>query len=59
MNIRFYNARILPMETADGTVLTGELWVKDDRITLVVDPTGREKHVSSFGADGVELMLIR
>ena len=42
MNIRFYNARILPMETADGTVKTGELWVKDDRIALVGDPTGRE-----------------
>lgn len=42
MNIRFYNARILPMETADGTVLSGELWVQGDRIALVGDPNGRE-----------------
>ncbi len=42
MNIRFYNARILPMETADGTVLEGELWVQGDRIALVGDPNGRE-----------------
>ena len=42
MNIRFYNARILPMETADGTVKRGELWVKDDRIALLGDPKGRE-----------------
>ncbi len=41
MNIRFYNARILPMETADGTVLSGELWVQGDRIALVGDPKGR------------------
>ena len=40
MNTRFYNARILPMETADGTVLEGELWVEDDRIALVGDPGG-------------------
>ena len=42
MLIRFYNARILPMETADGTVIEGELWVKDGRIALVGDPNGRE-----------------
>ena len=42
MNIRFYNARILPMETADGTVMKGELWTHDDRITLVGDPDGHE-----------------
>ncbi len=42
MNIRFYNARILPMETADGTVIEGELWVRDGRIALVGDPDGRE-----------------
>lgn len=30
MNIRFYNARILTMKNAD--VLTGELWVQNDRI---------------------------
>ena len=42
MNTRFYNARILPMETADGTVKRGELWVKDDRIALLGDPKGRE-----------------
>lgn len=42
MNIRFYNARILPMETADGTVKRGELWVKGDRIALLGDPKGRE-----------------
>ncbi len=41
MNIRFYNARILPMEKADGTVLSGELWVEGDRIALVGDPKGR------------------
>ncbi len=42
MNIRFYNARILPMEKADGTVLSGELWVEGDRIALVGDPKGRD-----------------
>ena len=42
MNIRFYNARILPMETADETVLFGELWVRDGRIAFVGDPQGRE-----------------
>ncbi len=42
MNIRFYNARILPMEQADGTVLSGELWVQGDRIALVGNPKGRE-----------------
>jgi len=43
MNIRFYNARILPLERADATVLEGELWVKDDRIALVGDPKGLER----------------
>ena len=42
MNIRFYNARILPMETAEATILEGELWVKDGRIALVGDPNGTE-----------------
>ena len=42
MNIRFQNARILPMEYADGTVLSGELWVENGRITLVGDPNGRK-----------------
>lgn len=37
MNIRFYNARILTMEKAD--VLTGELWVQNDRILYVGDGT--------------------
>lgn len=37
MNIRFYNARILTMEKAD--VLTGELWVQNDRILYVGDET--------------------
>ena len=40
MNIRFYNARILPMETADATIAEGELWVKDGCIALVGDPHG-------------------
>ena len=40
MNIRFYNARILPMERADAAVLTGELWTENDRIALVGDPKG-------------------
>jgi 5-methylthioadenosine/S-adenosylhomocysteine deaminase len=38
MNIRFYNARILPMQTADDTVMQGELWVENGVITLVGDP---------------------
>ena len=42
MHIRFKNARILPMQTADGTVIHGELWVKDGRIALVGDPDGAE-----------------
>ena len=40
MNIRFYNARILPFETHEATILEGELWVQGDRITLVGDPNG-------------------
>ena len=43
MNIRFFNARILPMQTADGTVIEGELWVKDGRIALVGDANGQER----------------
>ena len=35
MNIRFYNARILTMKNAD--ILTGELWVQNDRILYVGD----------------------
>ena len=35
MNIRFYNARILTMKTAD--ILTGELWVQNDKILYVGD----------------------
>ncbi len=42
MNIRFFNARILPMEQADGTVIEGELWVQGDRIAFVGDPKGRK-----------------
>ena len=42
MNIRFFNARILPLEHADGTVLSGELWVENDRIALLGDTNGRE-----------------
>ena len=33
MNIRFYNARILTMKSAD--ILEGELWVQDERILYV------------------------
>lgn len=33
MNYRFYNARILTMETTD--ILEGELWVQDDKILYV------------------------
>ena len=40
MNIRFYNARILPLCAADETLLTGELWTENDRIALVGDPAG-------------------
>ncbi len=39
MKIRFYNARILPMQTADDTVIHGELWVENGVITLLGDPT--------------------
>ena len=35
MNIRFYNARILTMKNTD--VITGELWVRNDRILYVGD----------------------
>lgn len=35
MNIRFYNARILTMKNAD--ILTGELWVQNERILYVGD----------------------
>lgn len=43
MNIRFYNARILPLCAADETLLTGELWTENDRIALVGDPAGRPR----------------
>lgn len=43
MQIRFYNARILPMKTADGTVVNGELWVENGVITLLGEPDGRER----------------
>ena len=42
MNIRFYNARILPMKAADATMLFGELWVQNDRITQIGNPNGQE-----------------
>ena len=35
MNYRFYNARILTMQSTD--ILTGELWVQNDRILYVGD----------------------
>lgn len=34
MNIRFYNARIMPM-TKDCEIIEGELWTKDNRILYV------------------------
>ncbi len=45
MNIRFYNARILPFETNDPTILSGELWVRDDKIALLGDPAGAQPPV--------------
>ena len=33
MNYRFYNAKILTMETTD--IIEGELWVQDDKILYV------------------------
>ena len=33
MNYRFYNAKILTMETTD--IVQGELWVQDDKILYV------------------------
>lgn len=45
MDIRFYHARILPMQTPSAEIVNGELWVHDDRITLVGDPGGRERPV--------------
>ena len=35
MNYRFYNARILTMET--DRLITGELWVQDGKILYVGD----------------------
>ncbi len=43
MNIRFYNARILPLCSADEAILTGELWTENDRIALVGDPKDRPR----------------
>lgn len=42
MNIRLTNARILPMQVADATMLCGELWVQDGIITMIGDPKGKE-----------------
>ncbi|MCH5259202.1 MAG: amidohydrolase [Lachnospiraceae bacterium] len=41
MNIRFYNARILTMKNAD--VLTGELWVQNDRVLYVGDGSNTDE----------------
>ena len=38
MNIRFYNARILPLVGGSLEVLEGELWVRGNRIAYVGPP---------------------
>ncbi len=35
MNIRFFNARLVPFVTSEAELIEGELWVENDRITLV------------------------
>lgn len=40
MNIRFFNANIVPFRNADAEVILGELWVSDDKIVLVGEPSG-------------------
>ena len=42
MNIRFYNARILTMET-DRPIFEGEVWVKDEKILYVGDCRNKDK----------------
>ncbi len=42
MNLRFKNARILPFQTEEATIIEGELWVQDDRIAFLGDPKDRE-----------------
>ena len=41
MNIRFYNARILTMKTAE--ILTGEVWVSGERILYIGDGTDADR----------------
>lgn len=41
MKTRFYNARILPFVTAEAALVNGELWVEEDRITLVGEANGK------------------
>lgn len=51
MNYRFYNARILTMQSAD--ILEGELWVQDNRIVYVGDGSNTDniRHLGSISWD--------
>lgn len=40
MNTRFYHARMIPFASPSAAVIEGELWVENDRITLVGTPQG-------------------
>ena len=46
MNIRFYNARILTMESRE--LIKGELWTSDDRISFIGTPSEEEISKESF-----------
>lgn len=50
MNYRFYNARILTMET--DRLITGELWVQDGKILYVGD--GSDTDGVCAGGQGAE-----
>ncbi|MGN0242647.1 MAG: amidohydrolase family protein [Lachnospiraceae bacterium] len=47
MKIRFYNSRILSMQT-DCSILHGEVWVEDDKITYVGGPREEEAAKSAW-----------
>ena len=51
MNIRFYNARILTMKSAD--ILDGELWVKNDRILYVGDGSSTDSVYSKLNVSNI------
>ncbi len=51
MKYRFYNAKILTMETTD--IMEGELWVQDDKILYVGEAGGAAAVCQSLSIEGI------